>query len=544
MTRIKILAVTTMIVCLFCGPLLVNCAANAANEKVYITGVKPVPAITVDWLVPYEEVVTRLPSTAIITLSNGSEVPVTLNWIAITDPKYPEFVYSPYSSGVYKATATFELPENVHQPDPPIPLIVTTNVTQMTPLLPGLYTLAKPLSHPDYKHLFSQPGTYASASITIGGIGRTYHYYIPTSYDGTKPVPLVISLHGYTSCGLANLLGVDDCAEKYGFIALCPDGYPPRYLGWAWDRTRDVPFISALIDKMIDNYNIDTSRIYVVGISMGGWMATNLAYDLYDRIAAIGIISGSRGLAAIADAGIPLPRPMTFILTAGTDEWVFGSPFYEHLNARKSTSYLVQQLHCDPHPEVTFWPPTAQDRTNITRYVYSGGIYGTQVIYFEIGLGGHGWPGGIQYAIPSGIGWITQHIEAWENCLWPYLSKHSIPQEVIIDIRPRSFPNTINLQSQGIIPVAIITTDNFDVTKVDPETVRFGREGWEAKPAHYAFEDIDGDNDIDMILHFPIQETGIQLGDTEAKLTGRSFYGTDTIKTIVPKQQKTLVFAI
>lgn len=114
---------------------------------------------------------------------------------------------------------------------------------------------------------------------------------------------------------------------------------------------------------------------------------------------------------------------------------------------------------------------------------------------------------------------------------------------VTIDIKPGEFPNSINPNSQGVIPVAILTTtamDNtaaFDATAVDPTTVHFGRTGTEAAPVQDALEDVDGDGDIDMILHFNTQDTGIQCGHTSATLTGQIFdgqtiHGTDSIETV------------
>jgi hypothetical protein len=111
---------------------------------------------------------------------------------------------------------------------------------------------------------------------------------------------------------------------------------------------------------------------------------------------------------------------------------------------------------------------------------------------------------------------------------------------VHIDIKPGSFPNSINPDSKGVIPVAILSTDNFDATLVDQATVRFGPD--EAPPLRWAFEDVDGDGDIDMILQFKTQETGIKAGDTEATTTGETvdgipITGTDSVRT-VPKGKK------
>lgn len=108
---------------------------------------------------------------------------------------------------------------------------------------------------------------------------------------------------------------------------------------------------------------------------------------------------------------------------------------------------------------------------------------------------------------------------------------------VNIDIKPGSYPNSINLKSKGKIPVAILTTDTFDAAKVDPTTVRFGATGTEAVPVHFALEDVDGNGDFDMILHFKTKETGIQCPDTFAFLIGNTFSGqaikgSDSIRTL------------
>lgn len=96
---------------------------------------------------------------------------------------------------------------------------------------------------------------------------------------------------------------------------------------------------------------------------------------------------------------------------------------------------------------------------------------------------------------------------------------------IAIDIKPGSFPNSINPRSKGKIPVAILTTDTFDATTVDPTTVRFGATGTEAAPVQVAQADVDGDGDTDMILHFNTQATGIVCRDTSASLTGKTFGG-------------------
>lgn len=106
-----------------------------------------------------------------------------------------------------------------------------------------------------------------------------------------------------------------------------------------------------------------------------------------------------------------------------------------------------------------------------------------------------------------------------------------------IDIMPGFFPNYIDLGSQSVIPVAILTTSDFDASHVDAETVRFGPRG--AWFFNWVLEDVDSDGDLDMLLHFQTQDTGITAGDTEAWLAGKTVDGweisaSDSVKTVPP----------
>lgn len=119
------------------------------------------------------------------------------------------------------------------------------------------------------------------------------------------------------------------------------------------------------------------------------------------------------------------------------------------------------------------------------------------------------------------------------------------PQELIvtwfvdIDIKPGSYPNSINLDSKGVVPVAILSSAFFDACTVDPDTVDFLGEA----PLRWAIEDVDGDGDWDMILHFKTQDLDFSLlvdegGDYPfAYLTGETnggipFEGKDTVRLL------------
>jgi len=112
---------------------------------------------------------------------------------------------------------------------------------------------------------------------------------------------------------------------------------------------------------------------------------------------------------------------------------------------------------------------------------------------------------------------------------------------VAIDIKPGSAVNSVNPASQGVLPVAILGSADFDVTSIDFATVRFGKNGTEAPPVRAAFEDVNGDGILDAILQFTSTQTGIVCGTTSATLKGQTtggiaFSGSDFVNTVSCKR--------
>jgi len=101
--------------------------------------------------------------------------------------------------------------------------------------------------------------------------------------------------------------------------------------------------------------------------------------------------------------------------------------------------------------------------------------------------------------------------------------------EVSIDIKPGSNPNSINPRSNGSIPVAILSTADFDApAAVDRTSLTFGRTGDEASLAFCGttLKDVNADSRLDLVCHFTTSVTGFQVGDTEGILKGETGGGT------------------
>jgi len=165
-------------------------------------------------------------------------------------------------------------------------------------------------------------------------------------------------------------------------------------------------------------------------------------------------------------------------------------------------------------------------------------VYGTN---FE-GDGDFSIPGEVHFSGGTLTGQYADGstIELWFFSDIPIFLQSPVSEsaEVIIDIKPGSNPNSINLKSNGVIPVAVLTTTDFDAGTVDPGTVEFAG----ASPIRWTVEDVDNDGDEDMLFHFRTQELNLDETSTKATLTGETkdgqkISGTDKVR-IVPFGKK------
>jgi predicted peptidase len=123
-----------------------------------------------------------------------------------------------------------------------------------------------------------------------------YLLYLPGDYESRDKWPLIIFLHGYgergddlelvKKHGLAKLI---EAGQDFPFIIAspqCPDTT-------VWPEQADE--LNGLIDSLIAEHNVDTSRVYLTGLSMGGYGTWYLASRYPDKFAAIAPICGGGG---------------------------------------------------------------------------------------------------------------------------------------------------------------------------------------------------------------------------------------------------------
>jgi poly(hydroxyalkanoate) depolymerase family esterase len=123
---------------------------------------------------------------------------------------------------------------------------------------------------------------------------------VPEGFESetTTPVGLVISLHGYTqsAASLQETTEWAHLAGRYGFYVVFPHAAGDR--AWFWytfGRSRgqsDPAGLVAVVDRMKEEHNIDPDRVFVSGMSAGGYMAVNLLADYPDVFAGGSATSG------------------------------------------------------------------------------------------------------------------------------------------------------------------------------------------------------------------------------------------------------------
>ena len=150
------------------------------------------------------------------------------------------------------------------------------------------------------------PGKWLSSHVVdIAGRRMSYWLYLPNNLPArvaSRGMPLVVMLHGcyQSATQFAQGTRMNLWAEKKGYAVLYPQqsvsSHPHRCWKW-YDRATqngggDAATIVSIVNKVLAQYSIDRSRIYVAGISAGAGMANILALNHPELFAAVGLHSG------------------------------------------------------------------------------------------------------------------------------------------------------------------------------------------------------------------------------------------------------------
>ncbi|RYG32257.1 hypothetical protein EON81_21050 [bacterium] len=159
------------------------------------------------------------------------------------------------------------------------------------------------------------PGRY-ERTIMSGGLSRKFILHVPKAYDGSKPVPMVVVLHGWGGSGasMEGYSGMADEAEKRGYVSVFPDGlgktpgWNAGFIDLSFQKKDDIGFVGELMTEVEKQVGIDSKRIYVCGHSNGAFLTNAVGAKYGDKLAAIGAVAGTIGLPKAAGVNnIPTP---------------------------------------------------------------------------------------------------------------------------------------------------------------------------------------------------------------------------------------------
>jgi polyhydroxybutyrate depolymerase len=306
------------------------------------------------------------------------------------------------------------------------------------------------------------PGDIATSkvvngSVSVGSALRTYRLTLPASYDGTKPVPLVILLHGTSGTiqSIEDYTGMVPAAGQRGYAVLTPQGLaaddgtlPTHWTVPGFDppgAPDDVAYVSGLVDTVTSAYCVDASRVFATGISGGAAFATELACKT-DLLAGIAPVAGLNLVPPCQNAA-----PVTVLAIHGTGDALVA---YDGVAADSAATTAedgtlptdaatetpeASDPSASPTPDPTqplrpfyngavrsdvarwaaaFGCDTAtpgQPSTDVASETYTGCRQDVTVALWTVEGGGHTWPGAA--VVPEGVGTQTDTVSATQVIL-------------------------------------------------------------------------------------------------------------------------------
>ncbi|MCP4440682.1 MAG: hypothetical protein GY810_17180 [Aureispira sp.] len=224
---------------------------------------------------------------------------------------------------------------------------------------------------------------------------REYILYVPSSYDGTKNVPLMLNFHGYGGNANDHMTYADmrSLADSENFILVYPQGSCLEGVShWnpslpSPDNKSDVDdlgFIDALITELSTNYKIDADRIYACGYSNGSMFAHGLACYKSNLIAAIGSVSGT-----MLDIDCTPSHPIAVINIHGTSDGVL--PYNGSNDYNSVETVLNFWINFNKTNTTPVLNSVDDNGTTIEHYLYNQGNNDVSVEHYKIIGGDHVW---------------------------------------------------------------------------------------------------------------------------------------------------------
>jgi polyhydroxybutyrate depolymerase len=275
-------------------------------------------------------------------------------------------------------------------------------------------------------------------SIVHDGLTRSYRIHVPTNTNEYNALLLVLHGGGGTAKHTEEELtkkGFNTLSDKYKFVVVYPEGIEKR-----WNDGRienkpvthidDVGFLTKIIDTVTQEFNIDSNRVFVTGISNGGQMSYRLACERTEKIAAIAPVVSSLH-EDLYNTCTP-SQPISVFIIAGTEDplvpysggdiTLLKKKYGTVVSMNEAVTFWATHNNCSPTPIISVLPDiNPDDGCIVTSKEYTHGDSNTKVLFYSIEGGGHTWPSGGKYLTEALVGRICYDFNACKH-IWNFFN--------------------------------------------------------------------------------------------------------------------------
>lgn len=287
--------------------------------------------------------------------------------------------------------------------------------------------------------LHAAPAGDRTVTVESGGLPRQYLIHEPSSPGpGKRPAVLIFHGGGGTAENMAATTGFDTLADTEGFVAVYPVGSDRSWNdGRGADTTAgakridDVAFVSAIIDRLVADDDVDPDHVYATGLSNGAMFTEYLGCRLSAKIAAIAPVAGPLPAADAADCA-PTHPPAVLEIHGTADQVVPYNGGVVRMSSGRLGPGTSPVLSVDATQELwrtkdrcgpvtTAVLPTVVDDGTTVRTATAACADDTRVAAYSIDNGGHTWPGGPQYLPDALIGKVSRQFDA-ATVIWQFFT--------------------------------------------------------------------------------------------------------------------------
>ena len=233
-----------------------------------------------------------------------------------------------------------------------------------------------------------------------------------------RPSGIVVCLHGSRSdpAGQVRLSRMDRLAEAGQAVVAFPQGSVPLGRGWGWDPDTDLPFLSALVDRLRLEHPL-AGRACVAGMSGGARMASRLAGARSDAVGTLGAVAGLRA------PDRPPGRAIAVIAFHGTADRINPYRGGGREEWRESVPDAARAWAIANGISTAARESSRGRSLSSTTYGGDGGPGAVEL--WTVGGGGHTWPGGHTGLIGRlFLGATTREIDATVE-IWRFHERHA-----------------------------------------------------------------------------------------------------------------------